>query len=159
MAKITSLVARVGGIVAYADNTNAVFHAQCDDNQRWTIDQAESLESHKQIAWYWNPVTHWPFWDAYEIVINSLNLFLFNFNWNSGYPTIQKAVRDMTMRAEILFTTDDQQIHSTGAVYENGRIVHVSYSGARPSNHTVLESKILQMFQLVIDQVMVLPRP
>jgi hypothetical protein len=150
MPKITSSTFRIGGVIAFTDNTNSSFNIQANDSINWTYDAAKSNDSHRQIA-----NNNSKYYTAYIAALNSLKLFFAKFDYQTAGPAIQKTIRDMTLRVEVLFTTDDQLTHSAAAVYEDGQVKTVAFSDPMPSNASTLFSAWQTAMGLVTDQVQI----
>jgi hypothetical protein len=107
MANIVSVTARFSGTVAFTDNTVSIFHSGMEGTETdyilWSVDQAESIETLKQVSWSGPGL--WPWWALVRIALSSFNFM--DFDWDTPLPTTQKVVSSLTGRCDFIFAFDD----------------------------------------------------
>ena len=117
MPTITSIAARMSGVVAFSDNTVESFHTQREGALIWSQQQANSQECLRQVSW--SGGIPWPFWAA---IINAMSALGFmSFTWDTDHPTTQKTVTSMTGRFDFIVAFDDNTV-ATAAVVGEGTL-------------------------------------
>ena len=153
MARITSFLVRVSGLVTFSDQTSSVFHVQSDDTQSWSIDVSESFGTTSQIG------SNTSF---YDILSQALG-----YTWTNR-ANIRKTITDMIARTDITFALDDgttnyaamviqgQNTNTKGRISTNEPAINIvpdSFSVSLPTNIVAFMTKIQTDLGLIMSGV------
>jgi len=121
MPAITKLAARFSGIVAFSDNSVGSFHTQgegWEDNYvLWSQDKVHSIADLAQVSWYEDVAHSYPYWRAVITAMETLSWI--DFDWDTVVPAVQKSIRGMTGRFDLVVAFDDNT-WATAAVVGEG---------------------------------------
>ncbi len=163
--RITSLVAKLSGLITFNDNTTSSFHSQLESDISWSENQTEGLESTRQVSWFYED-RDYPFWDALIVAIQHAGIPNFEYNENGPRPTVQKHITDMVARMDFILTMNDGHTYHFATVatgktdlltitpgFTVGDIQLTNAGDIANFNRYLIE--VENMFSLIMDDVVV----